>query len=221
LEKVELIPVIEITNYGQDLKGPEKGPYWEYPDEYEAYNGLSNKVAGFPEEMNSYLKGSSFYRLNEIKDKNLTKLVKDEIEEARKEGEDLELVCKFSGGYVLRIDDRDVLFPQCCSDLGNIKSWEHLIKGQEKLFYQGHPAPEITIEHDTVIFNLDVGDKYYDQFVPTPIEKNIEVNINDLKNAIEKAYKELEIFCDRLLKINEDENLNIPDIEQLLIFGAQ
>lgn len=216
---VELIPVIEITNYGQDLSTPEKGPYWEHADAWEEYKQLSNQQAGFPDKLNSFFKGSSFYTLDGITDSNLHKLIVDEITEARNSGDDLELVCVFSGGYVLRIDGQNRLYPQCCSNLSNIQSWKDLVNGKEKTFYQGHPAPLITISDKIIRFNLAVGEKYYEQFVPPPEQMLIEVEITLLKHAVEQARIALQVFANRVLKINADANLHIPDLEKRLIFG--
>ena len=80
---VELIPVIEIGYNNQDVPTPDKYPYWEYAELWDKYNSESNKKAGFKDELKPYLAGSSFYRLSEITDKNLTKLVIDHTQEMR------------------------------------------------------------------------------------------------------------------------------------------
>lgn len=44
------------------------------------------------------------------------------------------------------------------------------------------------------------------------------VDKEKLTTAIQEAKKELDIFTKKLIKINESENLNIPNIEKLLVY---
>ncbi|QQT54542.1 hypothetical protein I6I98_04605 [Sphingobacterium multivorum] len=80
---LELIPVIEIGYHNQGIPTPDKYPYWEYHILWDKYNAESHKKAGFKDDLNPYLAGSSFYRLSEITDSNLTKLVIDHTHEMR------------------------------------------------------------------------------------------------------------------------------------------
>lgn len=215
---VELIPVIQIENFDPDIQMPE-GPYWKHPEKWEEYNQANHEKVGFPDQLKSYLKGSSFYSISEISNNNLKKLVKDETEEMRKENYDRDLVSALSGGYILRVDNKDKIYPQCCSDLKTIYEWEELLDNQDSIFYNGHPAPLVTVEDDAIIFNLSLGEKYHEQFVPEPTQTIISVDKELLRHAIDRAKLELNNFSKRLLEIEKHENLNIGKIDKLLVWG--
>ena len=214
---IELIPVIEIGYNNQDIPTPDKYPYWEYPELWDKFNSDSYKKAGFIEELKPYLAGSSFYRLSEIKDNNLRKLVIDHTQEMRDGKYGREQASAFFGGYVLRIDREDKYFPQCCGDLADIHYWENLAKGKESGFYAGHPEPQVKIQGNKVTFDFTVGE-FDEHFVPTPKENLVHFDIPSLITAIQTVKEELEIFEKRIEKINQDEKLNIDNIGELLIW---
>lgn len=217
---VELIPVVEMGYYNQDIAALPKGPYWIYPAQWDKYNAECYKKAGFIDDVKPYLTGSSFYRLPEISNNNLTKLVKDHTEGMRNGKYDREQASPFSGGYVLRIDGQDKYFPQCCGDLSDIQYWEKLAKRKVKGFYQGHPEPQIEISGEQITLDFTVGE-FDEHFAPTPPENKVQLDIPSLKKAIESAKSELYVFEQRLAKINEHEKLNIKDIGGLLIWDRE
>jgi len=220
--KVELIPVIEISNYGQNIKMPDKGPYWENSDEWEKYNHLSNVKAGFSDNLKPYLKASSLYKIDEISDNDLLKVIQNEIEiQQTDENRGIEdLVCAFSGGYILRIDDENVYFPQCCGDLADLNEWENLTIGKTKQFYPGHPFPRVTENEDKICFDF-INIEIQENFVPPPLFNAVEVEKSELVFAIAEVKKELNFFADRLKFINQTKKLNIANIEKRLIWGKE
>lgn len=214
---VELIPVIEIGYNNQDITAPDKYPYWDYPELWEKFNYDSYKKAGFNDDLKPYLAGSSFYRLSEITDDNLKKLITDHTQELRDGKYEREQASALFGGYVLRIDGKDKYFPQCCGDLADLQYWENLASGKEKGFYAGHPEPQVIIQGDRITFDFTVGE-FDEHFVPTPKETIIQFDIPSLKKAIEIVKSELNTFGQRVEKINQDEKLNIDNIGGLLIW---
>jgi hypothetical protein len=119
------------------------------------------------------------------------------------------------GGLILNIDGQDVLFPQCCADLGDIDSWINILEGENvAYFYQGHPAPIVSIENDIVKF--DLTNEPFNQ----PTQGVILVKKHQLDLAIRNAVEELELFSRQLIKLNKDHNLNINDIEKVFIYGG-
>lgn len=216
--KIELIPVIEIGYNNQDVPIPDKYPYWDYPDVWDQYHAESYQKAGFKDRLTPYLPGSSFYQLADITDKNLTKLTLDHTEDMRNGKYGQEQASAFFGGYVLRVDEKDVYFPQCCGDLSDIQYWEKLVVDKQPFFYQGHPEPRVEIREDKIIFDFTVGE-FDEHFSPTPLSSRVEIDKESLKRAISKAKDELEVFAGRIQRINIEENLNIDAIENLLIWG--
>lgn len=219
--KIELIPVIEITNYDNDIPLPPNGPYWEYPDDWENYRIQTNVEAGFSKDLKSYSKGASFYRINEISDEDLLKLIQNKVifedDDETLEIEDLNN--PFNGGYILKIDGIDTYFPQCCSDLGDIEEWNDLLVEDEFNFYMGHPSPRVKIIENTVTFDF-LNSEIQENYAPPILQDQITVDKKELSDAIQEVKKELKTFAERLIRLNQSENLNIPNIENILVYGA-
>ncbi|MCD1118162.1 hypothetical protein [Chryseobacterium turcicum] len=219
--KIELIPVIEINNYEQDVPMPPHGPYWKFPIDWENYRVQANLEAGFSKSLKPYSKGTSLYQINDISNADLLKVIHKEIKTQQTE-ENLgieDLVLPFYGGYILKIEGIDKYFPQCCSDLGDITEWNDLLDNEDYNFYMGHPSPRIEKFQNTIIFDF-LNSEIQENYSPPILEDQIAVDKNELANAIEDAKKELKIFAEKLILINESENLNIPNIENILIYGS-
>lgn len=214
---IELIPVIEIGYNNQGIPVPDQYPYWDFPELWDKYNFDSYKKAGFKDELKPYLAGSSFYILAEITDDNLTKLVIDHTQEMLDGKYQREQASPLFGGYVLRIDGEDIYFPQCCGDLSDIYYWENLANG-ENGFYAGHPQPQVKIEANTIMLDFSV-EALDEDFIPTPKDSMVSLDILALKKAIVQTKQELKTFELRLEKINRDNYLNIDEIGELLIWN--
>ncbi len=215
---VKLIPVIEITYYNEHITSPINGPYWEYADEWDSYHRSCLIAAGFNAEIKAFSKGCSFYELSEITKENLTKLVLDETQDMRESDNDRDLCGSFSGGYILNIDGENVLYPQCCGSLSDINSWQELMNNGVSAFWIGHPSPGVTLKENAIVFDLEhsnVNEKY----VPAHNKLKIEIDKNDLADAINNAKVQLDHFSEQLLSIGVEQELNIPDLDRLLIYG--
>ena len=207
---IELIPVIEIGYNNQGVKEPTKYPYWKHPEVWDNYHNESYQKAGFKDKLKPYLSGSSFYRLTDISDENLKKLTIDHTQELKEQS------CSFFGGYVLRIDGQDKLFPQCCGLLADINFWDKISEGHNS-YYEGHPAPQLRFDGNTIIFDLTTNE-FDEAFQPTPPTSLFKIDRIELKKAVERTKEELRAFAKRLHKVNEEQNLNIAEIENVLIW---
>lgn len=214
---IELIPVIEIGYNNQGVPVPDKYPYWDNAELWDAYHKESYQKAGFRNELKPYLKGSSFYKLSDITDSNLTKLTIDHTQEMRDGKYERKQAATFFGGCVLQVDGQDKYFPQCCGGLRDFNYWDEISDGQNS-YYDGHPAPTIEFEGNNIVFNFSVAE-FDESFQPTPAEIILSIDRAELKKAVKKAKIELQSFEQRLNKINEDEKLNIDNIGGLLIWG--
>jgi hypothetical protein len=218
--KIELIPVIEFSNYDEDLEMPS-GSSLEFPDEWENYNICANLKAGFSESFRAYFKSSFFYRITEISDADLLKIIHREIEIQQTEenrGID-DLVCCMEGGYILKINNVDTYFPQCCARLKHIIEWEDLVSDEgNSCFYTGHPSPKVEIQQNKIIFDF-LHSIPPESYAYPVLEDQIEVDKESLKTAVDNAKKELQYFSQQLIRINKKENLNIPEIDKIFIYG--
>ena len=206
---LELIPVIEIGYNNQGIAVPNAYPYWDNPEIWDKYNEESYQKAGFLDKLIPYLKGSSFYRLSDISDDNLKKLTIEHTQELQEQS------CSFFGGYVLKINGQDKLFPQCCGLLADIKFWDKISSGQES-YYEGHPAPRINFKASKIILDLVVEEN--DESFEPYTDKKIILEKEELKKAVQIAKEQLKIFALRLEKINLEEKLGIIGIADVLIW---
>lgn len=212
---IELIPVIEIVYSNQGVVAPEKHPYWDNSDIWDKYHEECYQKAGFKDKLIPYLKGSSFYKLDDITDNNLTKLTIDHSQEMRDgKYERPQDTFSFSGGYVLQVNGQDKYFPQCCGELSDINYWENISNGKNS-YHEEHPTPQLKFENSRIVFDFST-DEFDEPFQPTPTEIILSIDRLQLKRAVEKAKTELQIFEQRLNKINE--KLNIDNIGGLLIW---
>jgi len=214
--KVELIPVIEIGYHNQGIESPDFSPYWEYPDDWQTYSDKCYSKAGFTDKFIPYSKGSGFYRPKDITDSNLIKVVEDHIG-TFKDGETEENdLCPLFGGYVLKIENQDVLFPQCCSDLGDWIYWHSIVKDKKSVYYNGHPAPIVEFDSNSVTFNCKDDDE---DFVPTTNER-IVVDLKALEIAYDRLIVELKEFATRISGLSNKFSFKVVNdlIENILIF---
>ncbi|MFK7971734.1 MAG: hypothetical protein AB8F95_15315 [Bacteroidia bacterium] len=215
--KIELIPVLEIGYNNQGVTVPEHYPYWKNQGAWHQYWKLSFEKAGFEDEFKPYLKGSPFFEPKHISHDNLKKLVADFTEVFREDDmKERELSNPFLGGYVLRVNGEDRFFPQCCGDLGDIAYWEKISTGTPS-HYEGHPAPTISFESGTIIFDFAVKE-HDEHFEPTPPDTRLEIDIQALRTAIDEAKLALKEFAKRIIAINLELNLQIERIDDLLIW---
>jgi hypothetical protein len=213
---LELIPVIEIGYNNQGVTAPIKYPYWDNYELWDKYHEECYFKAGFNDKLIPYLAGSSFFRISDISNENLKKIVIDHTQELRNNEYDREQACSFFGGYVLKVNGLDKYYPQCCGELSDIAYWINLSKGQFS-YYEGHPAPQISFDKDFIMLDFSVN-QHDERFEPTPPELKLKIEKLALRKAIENVVIELHSFGDRLKKINEDCGLNIKDIDKLLIW---
>lgn len=214
---IELIPIIEIGGNNQGVPIPDEYPYWNNSDVWDKFHQECFDKAGYTDLPNPYLAGSSFYKLSDITDRNLSKLVVDHTEIMRNDKTGTQRSCSFFGGYVLRVDRKDKYFPQCCGELSDIIYWDKLANGNVNAYYEGHPAPTVTTKNNLITFDFSVRE-FDEPFQPTPPQTILQVERTALQIAVAKTKKVLEEFGQRLNKINIDEKLNIEDIDKLLIW---
>lgn len=209
--KIELIPVLDICYTYQDVTWPAGGD----AADKDAYQAACLQRAGFTDLMEPYLSGTTFYQVVNISDANLTRWLLDHTR-AYREGEyERDNVSPFFGGYVLKVDAEDKYFPQCCSNLADIRFWNGLAD-LKILPAEGHPSPAIHIQDDNIVFEFKDEDE---SFYPLPPELILKVSRNELVVALENLQETLQVFQERIERINVVENLQLENIDELLIWG--
>lgn len=213
---IELIPLIEITYY-TSAPAPEHGPSWDHPQEWEQYARKRLKNAGFPDPFHPYKSGSSFYDPTLISPGNLRKLITDAF--TIYDGTNLDEILPFYGGYLLRVEGKDILYPQCCGDLGDIVYWEKLIFESKVCYLNGHPAPLVKFVDQVAIFTFDESDE---SFSP-PTVRSIELECYALKDAFQQAWDKLAVFAQQIaqLELEMDIDLQGENMANILIYRNQ
>jgi len=219
--KVALIPVVEIFNVSEQFPSPANGPYWMYADEWEVWGRQSNVHAGFSETMVPYQKGGTLYTLDSLLDEDIWRIVQKELaryepddEEDTRE-EDIQLGA-FNGGYVLRVNEQDIYFPQCCGDLSDIGAWESLLEEEQIHFCTGHPSPHVVRNRSKICFDFR-HPSINERFVPPVLVATVEIEQEDLQTAIQQATQALVAFMKRLAAIAADRQLPAQYIAMWLV----
>ncbi|QRY78198.1 hypothetical protein JVX91_21760 [Pseudomonas sp. PDNC002] len=217
---VQLIPVIEMFYLIDSVPVPAKGPHWEHVEHWRDYHARNLSANGFSAQLSPYAPGSAFYRLPDLTYADLEKLIGLHCAAALEGSASWDEVGPLFGGYVLRIDGTNVLYPQCCSDLCDIESWRRIAEGTGSYLYSGHPSPIIAIDGQTATFDFSV-EKQGEVFCPPPPCSSVSVPLAALADAVQGAELELNSFAARLEWLNVDRMLKIPDISAALIHGRQ
>ncbi|NVO86202.1 hypothetical protein [Hymenobacter terrestris] len=186
---VELVPVIEV-------------------------NIQEEEVAQALRKISPIAPGTYFYRISDLDSAILIVLAKSHLKGYFNGMWTLEEVYPFFGGYVLRINDQNTLFPQCCGELSDIIYWKHLAIYARSAYYHGHPEPSIRFTNTEVIFTCQDESE---EFQPTtPVE--IRVAKPALADAYTRVLVELVSFARKLDLVQQALQLPVESISGLLIY---
>lgn len=216
--QVQLIPVIELFYLVDDVPLPIDGPYWKHVQSWQAFHERNLQANGFSPGLKPYLPGSAFHRLGNLSDPDISRLIRLHCAEGLRGSGDWRQIRPLPGGYVLRVGNLDILFPQCCSDLGDLHSWQRIAQGKGAYLYSGHPSPVICQQNQSASFDFNENEQG-ESFTPPPALHSVTVPLAALRRAVVAADRELRIFAARLELLNAEEALKVPDIETLLIHG--
>lgn len=203
---LELIPVIELTYYNEKVETPN-GSYYEFPKDWDIAHKENFVLAGFKDEFKIYESGMSFYKPNEITKPNLIRIIEIYFKEFELGSiitdDDIQ---PLDGGYILRDNNTNLIFPQCCGNLGDIESWNGIVNPNNNYFWNGHPTPKIIHKDERIIFDMS-------EFK----QKEFSINREDLKIALIKTQNELNNFSYRINQLEQD--YGITDLGNKLVFN--
>jgi hypothetical protein len=214
--KIELIPVLEIEHYSDDLPLPSKSPFWQYPNLWDDYRNESLATIGFMDMPKAFSEGSSYYELSSLSDDHLSVLFMRAVEEMDDPDFESDEAPLLQGGVVLLINDLPIFYPQCCCSLADLDSWEELTKDAPQFFYHGHPSPSFNIKKTTIELDFIEHGFGSENFVPPVPTEKIELDKTVLKNAIAIVKEKLRVFEERLMRVNQEKQLGIKNIDKAL-----
>lgn len=124
--------------------------------------------------------------------------------------------CSFFGGYGLLVNEKMVLYPQCCGLLEDIQDWKNLFKTDVQDFYlsNGHPAPLISRREDQLIIYCSGSEE---QFIPQGTAEQLVLDYHQSKLALEKVIKELTDFGQQLDLLSA--KFKVKHLADILIWG--
>jgi hypothetical protein len=186
--RIELIPLIEL-------------PTLKFPD-LEEMTDIDEKNRLLIERNYSTVKNliplnELQYKLEEISDIDLKKAIDLHISDLN-----IEETCALFGGYALKVNDKYLLFPQCCGLLSEINDWKKILDPNFEPFYltECHPSPEFKKVGNQVIIECDSS---HEDFYPKT-QKFLAVDYESLVTAINEVCSDLENFSKRLDKFNSE-----------------
>lgn len=186
--KIELVPLIELPTF----KFPDLNEITDIDDK----NRLQIE-RNYSEVKNLKPFNEHQYKLSEITYADLKKAIELHVS-------DLPITdsCAFFGGYGLKINDKFVLFPQCCGLLSEINDWKKILNENFEPFYlsECHPSPKFKKEGNEVIIECD---STYEDFCPRT-ESVIKVDYETLTLAIKNVCVELEEISEKLDTFNAE-----------------
>ena len=210
---VELLTVIEVGCGNQGIKPPDHHGWWNYPNEWDTYQTECLRRAGFEHRLTPYASGSPFYRPPDLGADDLLKIVANHLVGFRKGEWALDEIRPLFGGYVLRVDGHDELFPQCCGDLSDISFWTRVAQGEYAVGWEGHPCIEVRQRGGFIDLICKDND---DPFTPDTKEL-VTIEAPSLALSVANARRELEQLEGRLATATT--SLGLAEMAKRLIWG--
>jgi len=178
---VKLINTIEINPYAfanTEYESPN-GSWKDLPDAWDEFwrRCLADKNL---ENLQAIRKGSYLVDIEAISQKELEAIIKNELEGVDLEDyeEQVGIIC---GGIVVKVEDRFLIEPSCCGDIGNIVEWENIFTNENpnwKQLWIGHPW----IFYRNVNGVVEFSDYYEANIEDVENVKSLmKVSVNDLK----------------------------------------
>jgi hypothetical protein len=214
---MQVIYSIEISPFGytnQEYQLPDKSSR-ENPEAWTEYWYKCIVDSGI-ENLKPIKTGSFLVDIDSINDKNLSIIVKKEIEELFKNLNEEELnnieeyISCFAGGIAIIEDNNLLIEPNCCSDLRGLSGWKNIFSNEEENWSQlwiGHPWIFYKKTTEFVAFSdyteLNLNDFHN-------IKTVNKFHLQWLRNEINKANASQAKLKQRVLKILIEMNIDNP-----------
>ena len=207
-----LIPVIELPVFDHGNETPEGYAFWERPEMWDNHYKNRISIAGFSEKVKTCQPGMPWLQIVDFPERDLSILLDLQLQKVP----DKTLLLPFYGGYILVVDGRNVLYPQCCGDLSDIGYWEGVAKGAVQPYSSGHPEPIAHYSGESIVLEFNEWEEPF--YPPCPVS-SVEIEKEELAGAVLGARAILKEFADKLIRINVRNHYEIENIDQVLIGG--
>ncbi|PIF44382.1 hypothetical protein CLU96_1348 [Chryseobacterium sp. 52] len=205
---MKLINVIEINPLNFSKEGSALPEVSDFPDPEDWYDEWVKTVSILDFDFNTISKGSYLVDIESVDDRNL-EIILQGIEFDEFEDE----ILPFDGGIALMEDNKALLLPTCCGDIGNIQEWKKILEDKTQEWN------DLWIGHPWVFYKKNKGkiqfSDYSDENLKdiTDIKSMIEIDELELKTELMKAEQQQINFQNRISKTLE--KLKIENFDKI------
>ncbi|MDV7698992.1 hypothetical protein N6B72_18895 [Chryseobacterium soli] len=209
---IQLFNVIEISplKYSKEEYGlPEVS---DLPNPEEWYKQWIKAVSTIDLDFHTIDGESYFVDIETIDDRNLKIILEVDLQ-----GIDLDdfkdQIMPFDGGIVLKENDKILIKPTCCGDIGNIKEWQRILENESKEWsdlWIGHPFVFYKKDNGKIQFS-DYSDLNLNEFLD--IKPIFEIDESNLRIEFEKVKQQQIKFKIKISEILK--KMKIDDSERI------
>lgn len=183
---IELINTIEVSPLKYSKKEYELPEASDYPDADDWYRKWEEVVSKLDLGFHNIKKDSYLVDIETIDEENLQMILETNLQEIDLEKFEDEVPI-FDGGIVLTENDKILIEPNCCGDIGNINEWQRILDNKTSDWsdlWIGHPWIFYRKQNGKVQFS-DYSDLNLKEF--TDIKVIFEVDESNLRIELEKV----------------------------------
>lgn len=196
---IQLFNVIEIDPFRYSKEEYELPELVDLSNSEDLHERWQKALATLNLDLNPIKKGSYFVDIETVDDKNLKIILKVIFKDVEIEGTDF--LASFNGGLILTENDEILLQPTCCSDLENLKDWQHIFENNSSEWSQ------LWIGHPWVFYKKDNGKIQFSDYTEymlnelENIQSVFEVDESDLKTEVNKMKTRQINFNHRVIEL--------------------
>ena len=213
MNEIRFIPLIESpTLKDKDSEITPGGAPFNNGIEWDIYQNreIEKNYKNFPDPIK---KGIYQYPLFDIKLDDMEKIINLHIGDSN-----IKDSISLFGGYALSVNNEIELFPQCCGLLEEIQLWKNILMENFSEFYltECHPSPLIIKKGEEIVI---ICEDKYETFIPPNTKKEIRLNYNKTKEALEQLLKNLEVYSNKLNELSK--TFQVDNLAKIIIWGEK
>ncbi|MCX8531803.1 hypothetical protein [Chryseobacterium luquanense] len=209
---IKLINTIEVSPLKYSKEEYELPDASDYPDADDWYRKWEEVISKLDLGFHTIKKDSYLVDIETIDEENLQMILETDLQEIDLEKFEDE-VPAFAGGIVLTQNDKILIVPSCCGNIGNIEEWQRILDNKTSDWsdlWIGHPWVFYRKQNGKVQFS-DYSDLNLKEF--TDIKVIFEVDESELKNELDKMKKHQIKFKHRITEILK--KINVENSERI------
>ncbi|UFH33395.1 hypothetical protein LNP04_06655 [Chryseobacterium sp. C-71] len=197
---IKLINTIEVSPLKYSKEEYELPEASDYPDADDWYRKWEEVISKLDLGFHTIKKDSYLVDIENIDEENLQMIVETNLQEIdlEKFGDEVPI---FDGGIVLKGNDKILIEPSCCGDIGNIYEWQGILDNKTSDWtdlWIGHPWIFYRKQNGRVQFS-DYSDLNLKEFID--IKPIFEIDESELKIELEKVKQHQIKFKHRITEI--------------------